>query len=190
MTVEGNFGEICKVNALCPLCLSNMVQEEKIGLRDWLYVQLWGSWIFYSILIGLKGCLTEAPLGFPVRAGSEQLPQFYSTLCSSAFLSFWGLYFVFYAWFQFGPIFKVPNSDKQKGEKIYPLVLFPTHSKIEGSQHSQEQTLVQLGAWRLVSIVTRQGEIIGSITTRITQTRSLVCFPLLWRLARLQNCQC
>ena len=56
--------------------------------------------------------------------------------------------------------FKVPNPDKQKGDKIYPLVLFPTHSKIEGSQSSQERTLVQPGAWRLVSIVTTSGEII------------------------------
>lgn len=94
----------------------------------------------------------ESPPGFLVRTGSEQLPQFYSPRQCSASqgdsrVSFWGLYFVFYAWFQFKPIFKVPTPDKQKGSKIYPLVLFPTHSKIEGDQNSREWTFAQLGGW-------------------------------------------
>lgn len=93
--------------------------------------------------------MPESLLGFLVRAGSEQLPYLYSTLhlclpgkqrgvllrASLAVLCLISIWI------------HIQASDKQNGDKIYPLVLFPTHSKIEGCQSSQEQTSAQLGGW-------------------------------------------
>lgn len=123
--------------------------EELTGCMHRFYL-LWGySWgrkclvmrpfHFYSILISLKR-RAWVTLGCLFRAEAEQVPSFLSTLSHSlpkadSGVSAWSLYFVFYSWCQlWNHIQGTP--DKSKGDKIYPLVLFSSHSKIESREFS------------------------------------------------------
>lgn len=123
--------------------------EELTGWAHHFYL-LWGyswgrkclvmrSFHFYSILISLKR-RAWVTLGCLFRAEAEQEPSFLSTLShtlpkADSGVSAWSLYFVFSSWCQLW-IHIQGTPDKSKGDKIYPLVLFSSHSKIESSEFS------------------------------------------------------
>lgn len=94
---------------------------------------------FYSILISLKR-RAWVTLGCLFGAEAEQVPSFLSTLSHSppkadSGVSAWSLCFVFYSWCQVW-IHIQGTLDKSKGDKIYPLVLFSSHSKIASRELS------------------------------------------------------
>lgn len=131
---------------------------------------------FYSILISLRR-RAWVTLGCLFGAEAEQVPSFLSTLSHSlpkadSRVSAWSLCFVFYSWCQVW-IHIQGTPDKSKGDKIYPLVLFSSHSKIASREFSgagmhsdrrQRVHLLPLGQGQREPLVPRQHLISRSLS--------------------------